>query len=372
MNKQISVLIPDGESNHALIVARCLAQVPDLKVHVLSEVPWAPLRFSRRRSSYQVKPRETNRDQYLTVIRNAIKKTKADIILPVDEKAILLASSFSEDLAAIASTVPIPSIETFQMATDKWMLAEFMNRKQIPTPETILYTADETFDQHLDDLHFPVLAKPARGDGGKGIASFNNQTSLKQWLKYAVNGKNFQYIVQSFIQGYDVDCSVLCKNGKILAYTTQKGIIKRSNEFAAPGGIEFLVDKQVLNMVTRLLAELNWSGVAHIDLRYDTKTNQLKIIELNSRYWGSLTGSLLAGVNFPYLSCLAGMNITFPLPDYSINRYVDHLVFATKTIKGMMKGASFNFKINESDLKYVFQDPVAEFLNIIRRRFGTR
>ena len=39
--KKLSVLMLDGESNIALEVARCLAKVSHIKLHVLSEDSWA-------------------------------------------------------------------------------------------------------------------------------------------------------------------------------------------------------------------------------------------------------------------------------------------------------------------------------------------
>jgi hypothetical protein len=50
---KISVLIPDGESRHALPVLKCLSQVSNLKINILSAKPWTEVRFSAHRASYQ-------------------------------------------------------------------------------------------------------------------------------------------------------------------------------------------------------------------------------------------------------------------------------------------------------------------------------
>src|SRR4051794_17919265 len=51
----LSVLLLDGESPYALSAATCLGQVPDVKLHVLSEDPWSLLRFSRYQSSFHLR-----------------------------------------------------------------------------------------------------------------------------------------------------------------------------------------------------------------------------------------------------------------------------------------------------------------------------
>ncbi|MFQ5436991.1 MAG: ATP-grasp domain-containing protein, partial [Anaerolineae bacterium] len=136
----------------------------------------------------------------------------------------------------------------------------------IPCPRTRLVTSDENFEQSLNCLSFPALLKPVRGSDGKGIQIFNDSVSL---IKTLEKNKDFagQYIVQSFIDGYDIDCNVLCQDGKILAHTIQKGFIFRGRQFAPPAGIEFVQNEQIFEIVNRWVSATRWTGVAHLDLR---------------------------------------------------------------------------------------------------------
>jgi len=83
------------------------------------------------------------------------------------------------------------------------------------------------------------------------------------------------------------------------------------SKYRAAVGIEFVYDERVVQVVERLMRLLNWSGVAHIDLRFDQDEDEIKVIEINGRYWGSLLGSLNAGINFPALAvqCCNGVAI---------------------------------------------------------------
>lgn len=276
-------------------------------------------------------------------------------------------SRCQQTLSAFAAITPVPSHEIFKVATDKWLLTNFLAQNQVLGPPTILYTADQNFYKRLHELSFPVLTKPVRGHGGKGIKRFDNPAAVLNFLKNVTKERTLQYIVQNYIHGYDVDCSVLCYEGKVLAYTIQRAVIGRSKRYAAPAGIEFIKDDQVLDIVNRLIAALNWNGIAHIDLRYDSQDGQIKVIEVNARYWGSLTASLIVGVNFPYLSCLAALDLTFPIPDYRHDYFIEYKTAMQEKLLKLLGKNNIHVKFKNTDLGYLVADPFAEIFNLYRR-----
>lgn len=84
-----SVLIPDGDEANALSVVRCLAEVKNIHVVVISERKYAPIRFSRYVKKFIHFPFGDN-ENYLAGIMEAIKRTKADVLLPVGVRAVRL------------------------------------------------------------------------------------------------------------------------------------------------------------------------------------------------------------------------------------------------------------------------------------------
>jgi len=365
--ENLSVLIPDGESEFALFVARCLAQVPNLQLHVQSSEPWVPLRFSRHRRTYSFQQWGDDSYQRLDAISRAITRTGADVILPVDEPATQFVSAHRQAIAELAAVPPIPDPDIFETVTNKWLLVDFLKENHIPGPPSILYTADENFEQGLRELQFPVLVKPTRGRGGEGIQFFDGPARLLDFLRDVSKGSSLHYIVQSFVHGYDVDCSVLCKDGKILAYTIQKGFILDAETFTAPAGIDFMQDEQVFDVVSRLVSAAKWSGVAHMDLRYDNLDGRVKLLETNARYWGSLIGSLVMGVNFPYLACLAALNVSFPIPDYRLGRYIAPGSAIKQRLRTFLGRSEVDFTFEETGLRYALADPLAEASKLFRQ-----
>lgn len=306
INRPFSVLIPDGESGLALNVIQCLGKVEYATIFVLSNTPITRIRYSRY-AKYFFSYQEEKMGK-LDAIKDLLNKNKIDIVLPIDESTIRLISEHSNEISQLTSIAPCPKTDIFDIVINKWLFSIWLKKNNIPSPRTILLPANNNFKEPISKLSFPVLIKPARGDGGKGIKYIKDATTLSNYSKKNPNSQD--YILQEFINGYNIDCSVLCQNGNILAYTIQKGINQDSLDFKYSAHIDFMHHEPTLALVKDIIHKLTWSGVAHLDLRYDEENNQIKIIEINPRYWGTLMGSLYAGVNFPYLSCLAGLNIS--------------------------------------------------------------
>jgi predicted ATP-grasp superfamily ATP-dependent carboligase len=353
----------DANGKIPLFVARCLGQVPSIKTHILSTETWHPLRLSRHRTSYQAQTIEDDA-QWLDAVAEFTSKTHVDILLAAGEHACRFMAVNGDELTRLATLAPTPSYESFQIAIDKWELAHFMDQHGMIGPHTLLYTADEAFMEQLEQMKFPALVKPLSSAGGAGIRYFEKPGDMLSYLQ-ASPQRAEQCIAQTYIEGYDIDCSVLCKDGQILTYTIQRCFIPRAKQFAAPAGVEFLHEDKVYNVVRQLMAALNWTGVAHLDLRYDICDRQPKVIEVNPRYWGSLLGSLMAGVNFPHLACLAALGEPLPPTDYRDRRFVA-VEGAPKHVAAKMLGLSqFDFSLRDTDLRYMLADPLAEMVKII-------
>jgi len=308
-NGSFSVLIPDGESHYATSIVRCLAEEKEVKTIVLSRDRNAPIRFSRYTSKFIYNLFGESKEERLAAIIDAIKKTNTDILLPVDVETIRLVSENKEKLSNLIAIAPNPELNSFDIADDKWLLSLWLKENNIPHPNTLLFKSTSSLEEALSALSFPIIIKPRNGSGGKGIHIIKNAEELQSWYNEFDHSED--QIIQSYIKGYDIDCSVICSEGRILAHTIQKGL-KYTVDYPWPYGIEFLENDEIFHIVKEVVDKFNWSGVVHIDLRYDEVERQAKLIEMNPRFWASVTASIFAGVNFPYLSCLSGLKVELP------------------------------------------------------------
>lgn len=361
---KLSVLIPDGENEHVLWTTRSLAQSGAVNIHILSSKRWPPVRFSRHCRLYEFKPMGEDPQARLAAVIGIIKRVHIDILLPVSEEGVLFALTEHEALAKLVALPPLPELDSFNTARDKWRLNQFACRHNLPAPPSLLVTFDATFEQRLAGLEYPVLLKPTRLTDGQGIRRFETRDDLRRFLhsqeRQAVEGN---YLVQSYVPGSDMGFSALCRDGQILAFTMQRGVISAAHRFGPLMAMEFIQAADVLDIGRRLLAALRWSGVAHIDLRRDSRDGQAKILEINARYWGSLLGSLVAGVNFPYLACLAAQEQAFPVPPYQLSTYVHTTTALKERLLGIVGQSDLpDLKLGHSGLKFFIADPLPEIV----------
>lgn len=82
---------------------------------------------------------------------------------------------------------------------------------------------------------------------------------------------------------------------------------------------------------------LQWNGIANLDLRYNSQTGQLNVLEINPRIWQSLMGSLSVGVNFPYLLYLLSSDISFAPVSYPEKYYVKVGRFIRDVLNGSLE-----------------------------------
>jgi predicted ATP-grasp superfamily ATP-dependent carboligase len=368
MTDKFCVLMPDGESEHALWTARSLAHSKRVTLYILSSERWMPVRFSRHCRMYKFKPTGLDQKARLDALVAIVKRVHVDIILPVSEEGVLFAATERETLRKLATLSCIPSLESLEIARNKWLLNQFARQHNLPAPEAALVTFDAAFDQRIATLGYPVLLKPTALTDGQGIRRFDTSYDLRSFLegqdKTLLKEK---YLVQTYVPGSDLGLSVLCRDGEVLAFTIQHGIKSATHRFGPLMAMEFIRRNDVLDIGQKLLAALRWNGVAHIDFRDDSRDGQPKIVEMNARYWGSLLGSLVAGVNFPYLACLTARNIRFPVPEYRLSKYA-HTTTAIKEASLWLLGKNSlqGFSFGETGLPFFLTDPLPEVVKRLR------
>lgn len=374
MNKStISVLMPDTEGELGIKVLRCLSVVPHLKVFSLSREKWNSARLSRHHSGFFSHTVDTFDTRRLEVILEHTQRLKPDALLPIDQPTIRLLSEHRDVFRGLVALPPLPDLKSMEIAENKWRLTDVLEREGIPYPKTVHVNPQAWREIDFNALTYPVLTKPVEGAGGTGIQFFDTPQSLEAYFQQTTDPGDI--IIQSFIRGYDLGCSVLCENGEVKAYTIQKGVIPGDKRFEPPSTVAFIQDEQVIRNVQKMMRALNWSGVANIDHRYDEDAKDAKILEINPRFWGSVLGSVVAGINFPYLMVQRALKQEIPAQSYRLFRYAKPEKTPKLLFKKYFRGDDTLRSITDSGLPYTLLDPGPElikYFNKVVERFTDR
>jgi predicted ATP-grasp superfamily ATP-dependent carboligase len=259
-------------------------------------------------------------EDYLETIRRIVRAERIDLILPVYEDAVRFVSVHRADLEQFCRCALTPPADLMDRLADKWQTACLLGTSDIPLPETVLLTERNIRETSLLPP-FPVLLKPLVGQGGREVTLVASREEFARLLQLGVLTPGRQ-IVQRFVRGHDIDCSVLCRDGDILAHTIQSAVLRHPVRFAPAVGVNFIHDEQVLRIARDVMGRLRWNGIAHLDMRKDEDSGAVLLLEINPRFWMSVIGSVHAGVNFPYLACRAAMGERFDPPAWREGPFV--------------------------------------------------
>lgn len=350
--KRFSVLIPDVDTGQGLPVAYCLNVSGQASVQGFSQLKSRPLQFSRLLCTFECAGRELEPSAWLTRIDEIVARGQVDVVLPVSNFAIRTLSEHRQTLSCAPRLAPLPDPHVFDVATNKALLANFLAAQKISHPETVVLTVGGPRPHGLSILKFPVLAKPPLSRGGAGIRRFDDPKELDTFLAAQREGE--VWVVQEFIRGADLSVNVLCKDGQIVASTVQHVIRRSAIPYEPAAGVELRDDSAAMEVARILMAKLNWSGIANIDMRLDPQRELPLVLEVNGRYWLSLLGSLNAGVNFPLLAC----EIATGLPT-SNRRTREARYFGSKgsIALSLIGGGQYCIRPSETNLSYVLSDP---------------
>jgi predicted ATP-grasp superfamily ATP-dependent carboligase len=167
-------------------------------------------RYTLRRFFYP--PIEAGTAAMHAAIIDHVRAWRPAVLMPVgssDEWATIYAHYAEYD--RLTRVVPSPPWDQFKrLAKDKAHLLDLAERHSVPVPRTFqLRTVEEALELGAT-LPYPVVLKPAGGTGGTGITKANNARELSAILARG----DLVPLIQEFIDGEDVELTVLCDHGE--------------------------------------------------------------------------------------------------------------------------------------------------------------
>jgi carbamoylphosphate synthase large subunit len=347
-----TILTIGWDSNICLGVAYCLNKA-GFTVYLLTHNKNNAGRHSRfisKTFSYNAESDLAN------AVLEIVKKEKIDLVMPYDEIETRTIRENQALISPYAACSWATAPQQFNIGINKGVLAAFLETKGIPNPPSALPQDQEKINQIINDFGFPLLVKKTRSSAGRGIQKIYSTSELSVFF---TNNDPDHYLIQPFLIGSDITCNVICNAGKIICHTLQESPVKSGEEYNANDTLTYHEDEEVLRIVGEMMKQLNWHGVACVDLRRDIKTGKPYILEINGRFWGSVLPSYIkAGVNFPAILAGLSLGITTDIPapkparQYSMKAY----------FKRIMEGKWTSLQ----ETKYIpyFQDPIARFRQV--------
>lgn len=305
-------------------------------------------KFCRKYTAYSGDILTSEWETIANHINQYCRQENIDVIIPGGIQATFILSKI-QPLINTAKVFPLDRPETIQRIHNKWHLYADLSPLGLSFPKSILL---ENLNQLQNlDLQFPIMVKPIELADSRGIKRLDSLGETEKYLTTTTIDNQLPLILQEYVDGFDIDLSVLADKGEIIAWTVQR---------AFPYHIEIFSHDPVLELGKQMISFYNFTGVAHFDLRVDKVTNQVKILECNPRLWASIEASLWYGVDFIHLGILLALGSTIPseLQRGVLSSQPTKIPYPWlgKTIKGYVKGKLPVREISKSSMGIIWQN----------------
>lgn len=147
----------------------------------------------------------------LEKVSKVIEAEKIDVLIPgCGEKALL-------NTVILGKKYKIgnfDSLEAVNIIHDKWKFKEFCQKRGINVPKGVKITSCE--NTVFKNISLPCIVKPLNLSGGRGVCVVKSKDELKSAVKHALEvSENNEILIEEFIDGELLACSVFVRNGRI-------------------------------------------------------------------------------------------------------------------------------------------------------------
>jgi len=304
MARQDRVLVLDGaDASYSLTVARSLGAAGydvDLGFAVGTRRFEAHSKFVTRSILYP-DPVLAEPAFRTTMLRVA---PEYGTLVPTTEKSLLATSRIRAEIEALGTILPTAPYGTLLRTTHKTEMLDAAREVGIRLPRTKILSAWPGLESLRTEVGFPLILKSSTEIGAKPIDrhflidSANASTAGDRFRELAALGP---VLAQEYVVGTGVGVALLYdRQGALVAFSGHR---RRFEQFA-DGGPSLIATSEVvpraLADARRLLESIGWRGVAMVEFRV-TSDGTPYFMEINPRFWGTLSLAIAAGVDFPRL-----------------------------------------------------------------------
>lgn len=227
--------------------------------------------------------------EFAQAVLDAVRRLRIELFIPIIvEREFLPVLAVRDQFERAGCRVLVPDRDIVLDTGDKLAFARFLERHGIPGPVTVAYGAD------LSVVGFPAYLKPRQGSGSVGTQRVESESTLHE----AAAGRS-DLIVQAAVDGteFTVDCFAAEKGRVVAAVPRERIAIKAGVSVKG----RTYHHAQIEAIAADVVAKSGIVGPANVQgmLRSD---GSFSIIEMNSRFSGTLALTTASGINFAALA----------------------------------------------------------------------
>lgn len=238
-------------------------------------------------------------DDFVDVVREMCRADGIEVLFPTVDVELPRLAAARDALAADGTRLASPSLATLETCLDKLALARACERV-VRVPRTELVGTP----QAVAEWEFPVIVKPRRGAGSRGVRTVDDQSALD-----AVHADE-DLLVQELLPGDEYSVDVLADlDGRVVAAVPRARL--RVDSGVAVAGVT-VHDDELVATAAAVARAVGLTTVANVQLKRDA-AGVPALLEVNPRFPGAMPLTIAAGVDMPSLTLDAVLGR--PLPE---------------------------------------------------------
>ncbi len=256
-------------------------------------------------------PLAADEKEYIANLVNIIEREKPDLIIPGRDDDIIILAKLKEQMLAFKENFLTGSKEFAYIMDDKVKSFQFAEKYDLPFAPTVSSSAQNTkaeTQKLIEKFGFPVIAKPSKGNGSRGIWVVTNQDQLDK----VINEPN--YAIQPLFGQKDIELDTTFgipfiweipekSLHAVQVLITKEGEVGPSLGFTSEmvGGkcerMDLNEDPELLEIANKFAgyaAKEGWRGTFNIQFKKDPKYG-FQAIEMNGRFSGGTSARYYLG-----------------------------------------------------------------------------
>jgi len=296
----MNALVTNARSASSLAVIRSLGRNGIEVTGASDSKDDFPLYSKYCRNKILLRTNPNDVEKRMNELLDLVSKKKFDVFLPLMSENSLLELAKRKNEFEQYTRLALPSFDQLSILNNKAKVALILDELGIPRPKTYFVESGSTLDSIKRMNGFPLLIKPFRGEGAKGVKIINNPEELED--SYNEITQNWgPALIQQYIPGIKhTAVYLLNKDSEIRRFFVHRAI----REFPVSGGptcfLESVKYEPIYEYGLKLLQRANFTGLAAMEFIVDSNDGKPKIIDVNPRFYGPLQCAISAGVDLPF------------------------------------------------------------------------
>jgi len=315
MKKKLTVFITGAGTVTAISVIKGLKQQQELDITICT-ADAAYNVAGRFFGDYFFKLPPASDPSFIKVLKTAIKKSRADILIPIIDYEFTKIASHKQEFLELGCTPIISDVATIEKCIDKFKIADFFSSVDLKVP--ISYSKEEI--KKINNIKFPLFIKPSY----LGRSTINShKLENKKDLDYYVD-KVKAPIIQEFIDGTEITIDGINDlQGNFIAAVPRIRIETKTG-LSVKG--ETIKDTALIKKIKIIAEKLRIIGAFNVQC-IKNKKNEYVFIEINPRFAGGHPLTIQAGLNSAYILCKCFLKQPIEKKDIEIKKSVSMIRF---------------------------------------------